>query len=151
MVCSPFDLVPFKVEYFGAHTFLRTVGSCHRSGIPSFQVERFSSPATLLPSLVLSLPPPLPLPLPLLLSKAVGILSQGSQFGAYVMGISTAKTILAAPTEDLEPILTAGPLIRMWKEAWVAHVAAGGARAAAAKADSAGAFKTATTSGGGEA
>ncbi|CAM9396487.1 unnamed protein product [Scytosiphon promiscuus] len=72
--------------------------------------------------------------------EAVGILSQGSQFGAYVMGISTAKTILAAHTDDLEDILTARPLLQMWEDAYIAQDAAVGARAAAAKADGAGAL-----------
>lgn len=66
--------------------------------------------------------------------QVVGILSQGNQFGAYVMGISTAKTLLSASDEhDLERIFTTAPLIQAI-HAWKEHHAVVVARAAAARA-----------------
>jgi len=63
--------------------------------------------------------------------QVVGILSQGNQFGAYVMGISTAKTLMSASAElDLEGIFTIAPLTRALKA--VARAAAARAAAAAA-------------------
>lgn len=51
------------------------------------------------------------------------------------MGISTAKTLLSASTQDLEKIFTDVPLTQMWKEHHAVHVArAAAARAAAAAA-----------------
>lgn len=66
--------------------------------------------------------------------KVVGILSQGNQFGAYVMGISTAKTLLSASTLDAEAIFTEDPVIRLWEKMWKAHNTVVIARAAAARA-----------------
>lgn len=44
--------------------------------------------------------------------KVVGILSQGNSTSAYVMGISTAKTILRSSTAEPEQIYSMGPLYR---------------------------------------
>eukprot|EP00752_Nemacystus_decipiens_P009048 g8079.t1 len=71
----------------------------------------------------------------------VGILSQGNEFGAYVMGISTAKTLLSAPSQDLEQILTHLPLTRRWKAQHEIHVARAAAARAAASAAAAAADK----------
>lgn len=60
------------------------------------------------------------------------------------MGISTAKTLLSASTEDLEKIFTEVPLTRIWTrmlkarhEIYVARAAAAKAAAAAAAGDAA--------------
>ncbi|CAM9481887.1 unnamed protein product [Ectocarpus sp. 4 AP-2014] len=66
--------------------------------------------------------------------EVVGILSQGNQFGAYVMGISTAKTILNASTPDLETIFTDRPLVQRCKARHAADVVHAAALRAAANA-----------------
>lgn len=80
-------------------------------------------------------------PLPLHRKKVVGILSQGNQFGAYVMGISTAKTLLSASTQDLEKIFTDHPVIRLCKARHDVHVARTAVANAAAAAAAAAAEK----------
>lgn len=50
----------------------------------------------------------------------VGILSQGSTARAYVMGISTAKTIMDADPKNLEQIYKPDPL---WGWGWSPHQA----------------------------
>lgn len=47
--------------------------------------------------------------------QVVGILSQGSSASAYVMGISTAKTIMRAKASGLEKIYTPRPLVERWR------------------------------------
>lgn len=73
-------------------------------------------------------------PRPIETKQVVGILSQGNQYGAYVMGISTAKTLLPASDKgELERIFILDPLIQ-WIQAQKKRHYAEVARAAAARA-----------------
>ncbi|CAB1096057.1 unnamed protein product [Ectocarpus sp. CCAP 1310/34] len=82
--------------------------------------------------------------------EVVGILSQGNQFGAYVMGISTAKTILNASTPDLETIFTDYPLMQRCKAQHAADVVHAAALRAAANAAASDRSAVAVANGGGD-